>query len=306
MQKSEDHSSLVNVRKPICLQCRDSVLECNGKSPCSNCDPHNRTCIYMPCPRGDACALGGCGYTHDGNVSVFNEPGRHVLGSSAALMPMPEAQKSTTAPVAAAQIEARRLLVVGLAYETTERDLKDFFKDFNIDYINFAWKGLTGFAFVDVHTPGEAETAIAQLNGGKLLGRKLKIELSSQPKLERCNDKEYDNAGMKGVGGGSAVMQQIPSVSSSHCYRRNRDIANWRTACGLGRTMPSHSQKQPRPIQSCETTISSCPYGPCQSNETINHEPSRRDHRRTCSEVLSHSTILHQTCIGCTGRLLLF
>ncbi|KAK3719710.1 hypothetical protein LTR37_004247 [Vermiconidia calcicola] len=215
VQKSEDYSCLVGVRKPICLQCRDSILECNGKSPCSNCDPDNRTCIYMPCPRGDACALDECGYTHDGNVSVFNEPGRHVLGSSAALMPTPEAQQSEAAPVGAAQIEARRLLVVGLAYETTERDLKDFFKDFNIDYINFAWKGLTGFAFVDVHTPGEAETAISQLNGGKLLGRKLKIELSSQPKLERCNDKEYDNAGMKGVGGGSAVMQQIPSHAAS-------------------------------------------------------------------------------------------
>ncbi|KAK3706523.1 hypothetical protein LTR37_012733 [Vermiconidia calcicola] len=215
VQKSEDHSSLVNVRKPICLQCRDSILECNGKSPCSNCDPHNRTCIYMPCPRGDACALGGCGYTHDGNVSVFNEPGRHVLGSSAALMPMPEAQKSTTAPVAAAQIEARRLLVVGLAYETTERDLKDFFKDFNIDYINFAWKGLTGFAFVDVHTSGEAETAIAQLNGGKLLGRKLKIELSSRPKLDICHDKGDDNAATRDVHSGTAVSQQDPSHAAS-------------------------------------------------------------------------------------------
>lgn len=51
-------------QQPVCMECRDGILHCNGKSPCNNCAPHMLACTYVPCPQGNKCKTAGCRNVH--------------------------------------------------------------------------------------------------------------------------------------------------------------------------------------------------------------------------------------------------
>lgn len=93
------------------------------------------------------------------------------------------AQISTAAAAAAISVaEGRRLYIGNLAFETTEDKLKEMFHGYLLDTVSIPTNPRTGrhvgYAFVDLHTPSEAERAVNELNGLEVLERKLSVQLA--------------------------------------------------------------------------------------------------------------------------------
>ncbi len=73
-----------------------------------------------------------------------------------------------------------KILVGNLASETAEHDLLKAFEEFgNVERVNIARTssdGLSrGFGFVDIALDSEAKTAIANMNGATMHGRRLRV-----------------------------------------------------------------------------------------------------------------------------------
>ncbi|KAL1956241.1 hypothetical protein VTO42DRAFT_7501 [Malbranchea cinnamomea] len=81
--------------------------------------------------------------------------------------------------------EGRRLYIGNLAYATTEGELKDFFKAYNVESTSIPVHPRTnrpvGYAFVDLATAQEAQAAIAELSGKEILERKVSVQLARKP-----------------------------------------------------------------------------------------------------------------------------
>src|SRR5246127_3937090 len=95
----------------------------------------------------------------------------------------------------------KNLYVGNLPHSTTEPDLRNLFSSYgqvdNISIITDRETGRSrGFAFVEMIDAGEAEKAIAALNGSELGGRALKIN-EAKPKTDRPG-----GGGGRGFGGG--------------------------------------------------------------------------------------------------------
>lgn len=83
----------------------------------------------------------------------------------------------------------KNLYVGNLPHSTTEAELRELFAAHgqveNVNIINDRETGRArGFAFVEMSNAGEAEKAIAALNGSELGGRALKIN-EAKPKTDR-------------------------------------------------------------------------------------------------------------------------
>src|ERR1700752_729272 len=83
----------------------------------------------------------------------------------------------------------KNLYVGNLPHSTTEPDLRNLFSSYgqvdNISIITDRETGRSrGFAFVEMTDSGEAEKAIAALNGTELGGRALKVN-EARPKTDR-------------------------------------------------------------------------------------------------------------------------
>lgn len=83
----------------------------------------------------------------------------------------------------------KNLYVGNLPHSTTETELRELFAAHgqveNVSIINDRETGRArGFAFVEMTDAGEAEKAVAALNGSELGGRVLKIN-EAKPKAER-------------------------------------------------------------------------------------------------------------------------
>lgn len=83
----------------------------------------------------------------------------------------------------------RNLFVGNLPHSTTEGELRALFEPHGqVERVSVVTDRETGrsrgFAFVEMTDPGEAEKAIAALNGAELGGRALKIN-EARPKTER-------------------------------------------------------------------------------------------------------------------------
>lgn len=81
--------------------------------------------------------------------------------------------------------EGRRLYIGNLAYATTEGELKDFFKGFNVESVSIPVNPRTnrpvGYAFVDLATEQEAQAAIAALTGKDILERRVSVQIARKP-----------------------------------------------------------------------------------------------------------------------------
>ena len=73
VEQLKDGTSELSARKPQCFNCIDSGLNCNQKSPCSNCDSHNRVCIYLPCIVGNKCVNTDCCFPHDHEIQTSKQ-----------------------------------------------------------------------------------------------------------------------------------------------------------------------------------------------------------------------------------------
>jgi cold-inducible RNA-binding protein len=94
----------------------------------------------------------------------------------------------------------KNVYVGNLAHSTTESELRAVFQAHGeVEKVNIVTDRETGrargFAFVEMTNSGEAEKAIAALNGTELGGRTLKIN-EAKPKTDR------PRAGGQGYGGG--------------------------------------------------------------------------------------------------------
>jgi len=96
----------------------------------------------------------------------------------------------------------KNLYVGNLPHSTTEAELRNLFEAHGaVDKVSMAADRETGryrgFAFVEMTDAGEAEKAIAALNGTELGGRALKIN-EAKPKTDRPGG----GGGGRGFGGG--------------------------------------------------------------------------------------------------------
>ena len=79
---------------------------------------------------------------------------------------------------------AAKLYVGGLAYSTTSEGLREFFAQcgnvVSATVITDRFSGQSrGFGFVEMATSEEAQSAISQLNGRELDGRRISVEISN-------------------------------------------------------------------------------------------------------------------------------
>ena len=81
------------------------------------------------------------------------------------------------------------IYVGNLSPEVTEEELQEAFKAFgqvtSVNIIKDRYSGQSkGFAFVDMPTKGEAQAAIAGVNGKELKGQRLTVS-EARPRLDR-------------------------------------------------------------------------------------------------------------------------
>jgi cold-inducible RNA-binding protein len=99
----------------------------------------------------------------------------------------------------------KNLYVGNLPHSTTESELRNLFAAHGqVDSVSIITDRETGrargFAFVEMSDSGEAEKAIAALNGSELAGRALKIN-EAKPKAERPRSNAGQRFGRPGGGG---------------------------------------------------------------------------------------------------------
>lgn len=93
-----------------------------------------------------------------------------------------------------------RIYVGNLLYETTEQQLREAFEQHGaVDEVSMIQDRETGrpkgFAFVEMPTAGEAQSAIDGLNGQEFLGRSLTVN--------EARPRQYREGGQGGQGGNS-------------------------------------------------------------------------------------------------------
>ncbi|EEP79469.1 hypothetical protein UREG_04315 [Uncinocarpus reesii 1704] len=105
--------------------------------------------------------------------------------------------------------EGRRLYIGNLAYATTEGELKEFFKGFNVESVSIPVNPRTdrpvGYAFVDLATAQEAQAAIAALTGKDILERRVSVQIARKPEPAEVKvegDAEGTTGGQRKRGGG--------------------------------------------------------------------------------------------------------
>ena len=108
----------------------------------------------------------------------------------------------------------KNLYVGNLPHSTTEPDLRNLFSPYgqidNISIITDRDTGRSrGFAFVEMADAGEAEKAIAALNGSDMGGRALKIN-EAKPKTEKPRSNSGPRFGRGGGGGGRDDFRSQP------------------------------------------------------------------------------------------------
>lgn len=101
----------------------------------------------------------------------------------------------------------KKLFVGNIPHSTTEADLRALFEPHGaIEQVSIVTERETGrsrgFAFVEMTDSGEAEKAIAALNGTDLGGRALNIN-EARPKTDRGGDRGGFRGGRPGGGGRS-------------------------------------------------------------------------------------------------------
>src|SRR3990172_6353607 len=129
-----------------------------------------------------------------------------------------------------------KLYVGGLAYSTTSEGLREFFAQcgnvVSATVITDRFSGQSrGFGFVEMATSEEAQSAISQLNGRELDGRRISVEISNpqaprtgggRPGGGRPGGGRPGGAGRGGGGGGRGGAGRGPSGgvrSSEGCAR---------------------------------------------------------------------------------------
>lgn len=100
---------------------------------------------------------------------------------------------------------ASKLYIGGLAYSTTSDGLREFFTQcgnvLSATVITDRFSGQSrGFGFVEMATAEEAQTAISQLNGRELDGRRITVEISN-PQAPRSGGGPRPGGGRPGGGG---------------------------------------------------------------------------------------------------------
>lgn len=100
---------------------------------------------------------------------------------------------------------ASKLYIGGLAYSTTSDGLREFFAQcgnvLSATVITDRFSGQSrGFGFVEMATAEEAQTAISQLNGRELDGRRITVEVSN-PQAPRSGGGPRPGGGRPGGGG---------------------------------------------------------------------------------------------------------
>lgn len=96
------------------------------------------------------------------------------------------------------------IYVGNLDFKTTEDELRTLFQGYGqVERVNIVRDGDTGqprgFAFVEMNNDGEAEQAIAGVNGSNLGGRTLNVN-QARPKTERGSGR--GQGGRRSFGGG--------------------------------------------------------------------------------------------------------
>lgn len=100
-------------------------------------------------------------------------------------------------------MNAARLFVGNLSFQTLEKDLQDYFSQAGqVTSVNLMMDRMTGrsrgFAFIELASPEQATKAVEMLNGKELQGRALTVNIA-RPKEDRP---------MRGGAGGGGGFQR--------------------------------------------------------------------------------------------------
>jgi cold-inducible RNA-binding protein len=103
------------------------------------------------------------------------------------------------------------IFVGNLSYQVTEDDLRSAFAEFGaverVSIVRDRESGQPrGFAFVEMTDAGEAETAMAAMNGRDIRGRKINVN-EARPREARSGGGGY-GAGRGGRGGGGGGYER--------------------------------------------------------------------------------------------------
>jgi RNA recognition motif-containing protein len=126
--------------------------------------------------------------------------------------------------------EFRKLYIGNVPYATTEAELQSFFKDYLIESTSIPKNPRTerpiGHAFVDLATPSEAERAIAELSGKKILDRIVSIQLARNPK-QHAEDSDATSGGeaSSGARGGRHSSTNVVIHRSSSTSDQALEVA---------------------------------------------------------------------------------
>lgn len=109
---------------------------------------------------------------------------------------------------------ASKLYIGGLSYSTTSDGLREFFAQcgnvLSATVITDRFSGQSrGFGFVEMASTEEAQSAISQLNGRELDGRRITVEVSN-PQGARPGGGRPAGRGPGGQGGGYAHRPSKP------------------------------------------------------------------------------------------------
>jgi RNA recognition motif-containing protein len=90
----------------------------------------------------------------------------------------------------------RRLYAGNLSFDLNDDGLRELFARVGgverVEVMKDRWTGLSrGFAFIDMMTPEDAQTAIAELDGAELMGRALKVALAKPRENDRAAAEQH-------------------------------------------------------------------------------------------------------------------
>jgi len=124
---------------------------------------------------------------------------------------------------------ACKVYVGGLSRDATKYDLEDAFSKYGSVRNIWVARQPPGFAFVEMEDSRDAEDAARGLDGTRLAGRRVKVEMSTGKSRDRGNRDRGDRDRDRGRGQGTSRRDRDRSRSRSRSRGRSRRSPSYRS-----------------------------------------------------------------------------
>ena len=125
-------------------------------------------------------------------------------------------------------VSLTKIYVGNIAYETRENEIRELFTPYGtIEDLAMAEDKesgkFRGFAIVMIPDKGEAEKAISGLDGHRLRGRRLVVNLAVKKKKRNAESDDEPRAATAGTGAGAAMPRRVRARSGGRARRAGRN-----------------------------------------------------------------------------------